>query len=310
MNYYGPTYDPKSLGADCDNCPLRDNIVVPPENGANALEMMNGTAVAIIGEAPGEQEERQLRPFVGPSGNELDKALRSAGIRRRDIYVGNVLCCRPPGNRLRDLLTKINRLNKATEKGWKTKCKEADKNGEPKPTKPVLIKSPIDCCAPRLQKEIAPFQNFITLGKTATHAVTGATASIMAIRGGLMNLEATERTRAMKVMPTIHPAFCLRQPRWFHVFRNDVQKAGKWFRNEADWVEPVINYHPTPAQLREFLSHNDRVYAYDLETDSIECLTAKIRCLSVTDEVVPSPLSIVVVLETVTSPPREFSSTM
>lgn len=278
------TYDPKSHGADCDNCSLRNQIVVPPENGTSVESRLMGTAVAVVGEAPGEQEERQQRPFVGPSGNELDRALRMGFIKRRDTLVTNVLLCRPKDNRLREHLVKLNNENKALLKQHRVDCDAAEKEGHSHPLPPKLNKSPIDCCKPRLDGEIEHFQNFITLGKTATQAVTGASASIMAIRGGLMTLEATDRTPARKVMPTIHPAFCLRQPRWFHVFRNDVVKAGKWFRGEAEWVEPTAIYNPPPEELDAFLFSPDKVYTFDIETDAIECLTANIRCIAVGDE--------------------------
>lgn len=278
------SYDPRAHGAKCDQCPLKGNTVVPPESGPHDLEILAGKAVAVVGEAPGEQEERQGRPFVGPSGDELNKALVKASLRRRNIHVTNVLLCRPPGNKLKDLLTRINKYNKAQEKLHREKVKEAGKAGEPPPTgKPDFIPSPIDCCAPRFQSEIENFKNFITLGKTATNAVSGVTASILSVRGGLMELDATERTPERKVMPTIHPAFCLRMPRWFHVFRNDVFKAARWFRGEAKWVPPKVTYNPDAGTLSKFLSR-DTIFTFDIETDGIECLTAKIRCLAIGDE--------------------------
>jgi DNA polymerase len=54
----------------------------------------------VVGEAPGEQEDQQGEPFVGPSGKLLDNMLRAIGLDRgRDVYIANVLKCRPPGNR-------------------------------------------------------------------------------------------------------------------------------------------------------------------------------------------------------------------
>lgn len=193
------------------------------------------------------------------------------GIKRRQVHTTNVLLCRPPENKLRVLLTKINKLNR--------EAKRAAKKAGVAPPEP--IKSPIDCCAPRLEAELAPFQRFITLGGTATQAVSGATASIMAVRGGMMDLQGTERTPPRQIMPTVHPAFVLRQQRWAHVFRNDVAKAGRWFRGQAEWDPPKITYHPPADQLREFLSDPSRIYTFDIETDGIESLTAKIRCIGI-----------------------------
>lgn len=264
-------YDPQHHGARCDVCPLKGCRVVPPDRGSiSAAALQAGEAVAIVGEAPGEQEERQGRPFVGPSGAELDRALRMGGIRRRNTHVTNALLCRPPENKLRDFLTAISRRNRKA-------AKEAKAAGV---AAPPPIPSPLDCCKPRLEAEIAPFSNFITLGKTATQAVTGVTASIMAVRGGLMELDETDRTLARAIMPTVHPAFVLRQQRWAHVFRSDIAKAGRWFRGQAAWHPPAVMYHPDADTLRAFLSE-DRIYTFDLETDAIESLTARIRCVGI-----------------------------
>lgn len=261
------SYDPRKAGARCDECPLKGLPVVPAEANLSPLERLAGKGVCIIGEAPGEQEEKIGRPFVGPSGSELDMALRMAGIKRREAHITNVMLCRPPGNKLQDFLRRISKINK-----------ERAKDDKPP------IPTPMECCAPRLEEEMAGFQHFITLGKTAMTAVTGQTASIMAVRGGMADLEATERTPPRKVMPTVHPAFVLRMPRWKHVFRNDIFKAGKWFRGQADWVPPNVIYHPSPAALAEFLSNPARVYTFDIETDGIESLTANIRCIAIGDE--------------------------
>jgi DNA polymerase I-like protein with 3'-5' exonuclease and polymerase domains/uracil-DNA glycosylase len=268
-------YDPEAHGALCQKCPLKGCKVVPPEHYFGDLERIRQAggltdAIAIIGEAPGEEEEKQGRPFIGRSGQELDKSLRAAGIRRRDTLVSNAILCRPLNNKLKVLLTSINKKNQEALK--------AAKDAGEKP--PPLVPSPLDCCRPRLEAEIERFQNFITLGGTATKAVTGSEASIMAIRGGLMTLEATATTPKRYVMPTVHPAFVLRQMRWAHVFRNDLAKANRWFKGEADWVPPNVVYHPTPDVLRQFLSR-DEIFVVDLETDGIEPLTAKIRCVGI-----------------------------
>ena len=258
------SYDPKLRGARCDVCPLKGQVVVPPQPGPGVLQLLAGEGFAIVGEAPGEQEVRQQQPFVGPSGRELDLAMRQARVDRRKALVTNVLLCRPPGNKLKDFIRKINKYNRTH--------------------KDDLIESPIDCCLPRLENELAGHTCFITLGKTATQAVTGISASIMKVRGGFADLEATERSPARRVMPTIHPAFVLRSPRWSHVFRHDIAKAGRWFRGATKWVPPTVTYNPEPAELEQFLSDTEKLYTFDIETDGIECLTANIRCLAIGDE--------------------------
>jgi DNA polymerase len=53
----------------------------------------------LIGEAPGEQEDHQGEPFVGPAGQLLDEMLLAVGLTREQVYIANIIKCRPPGNR-------------------------------------------------------------------------------------------------------------------------------------------------------------------------------------------------------------------
>jgi DNA polymerase len=79
---------------NCQRCPLattRTNAV--PGEGPLEAEVM------LIGEAPGMNEDKQGRPFVGAAGRFLDELLAAAGFRRDQVYICNVLKCRPPSNR-------------------------------------------------------------------------------------------------------------------------------------------------------------------------------------------------------------------
>lgn len=78
----------------CVLCPLHESrtIAVPGEGPAR-------TPLVCIGEAPGRQEDLQGRPFVGAAGRILDRNLARAGIDRNDVFITNVVKCRPPGNR-------------------------------------------------------------------------------------------------------------------------------------------------------------------------------------------------------------------
>ncbi len=80
--------------AGCQRCQLARyrNKVVPGE-GAEDAEIM------FIGEAPGWYEDQQGRPFVGPAGKFLDQLLASIELRREQVYIANVIKCRPPSNR-------------------------------------------------------------------------------------------------------------------------------------------------------------------------------------------------------------------
>lgn len=79
---------------DCRRCPL----------GKTRISFVFGTGspvapVIFVGEAPGEQEDKQGLPFVGPAGQLLTRMLEAIGISRNDVFIGNVLKCRPPNNR-------------------------------------------------------------------------------------------------------------------------------------------------------------------------------------------------------------------
>jgi uracil-DNA glycosylase family 4 len=78
----------------CEACELarHRNRVVPGEGPAS-------TNILFIGEAPGFHEDQQGRPFVGPAGQFLDQLLASIGMKREQIYIANVIKCRPPANR-------------------------------------------------------------------------------------------------------------------------------------------------------------------------------------------------------------------
>jgi DNA polymerase len=59
----------------------------------------DGASIMLLGEAPGRMEDRTGRPFVGPAGRMLDKALSEAGLRREEVFITSVVKCRPPENR-------------------------------------------------------------------------------------------------------------------------------------------------------------------------------------------------------------------
>ena len=76
---------------DCELAKYRTNVV--PGEGAEDADLL------FIGEAPGWHEDQQGRPFVGPAGQFLDQLLASIGLRREEVYIANVIKCRPPQNR-------------------------------------------------------------------------------------------------------------------------------------------------------------------------------------------------------------------
>lgn len=137
-------YDPEAHGAKCSICPLRSKKFVPPE-GPDDPELI------IVGEAPGYQEEIKRRPFIGPSGNFLNDALKQIGVNRSRIWITNTLLCRSevpgmfgkPAFELENYFVWLGKENK--------RRRQEAKKGEPV----ELIASPLECCKPRLDAEIA-----------------------------------------------------------------------------------------------------------------------------------------------------------
>ena len=256
----------KGAGARCDVCPLQDADFVPPE--ANA-----GATVAVVGDFPQEFEVREKRPFMGKIGNEFTQYLGAEGLPRGHVHWTMAVLCQPPANRMDRFLIAIKKRNKDIVKRNKDRAK-ADLELLP------LIPSPFECCAPRLKKELEPFSNIVPCGTIAAKAVIHKSATIMALRGAPTEIE--RNGRVIKILPTFHPGFISKNKRWTAVWRHDLHRAVKWFQGELSWQPPHVYYHPSPTDLREFLSAPDVPYwTYDVETDGIECLTANLRCIGI-----------------------------
>jgi DNA polymerase len=133
-----------------------------------------GARLMFIGEAPGEEEDKSGRPFVGRAGQLLDKMIAGMGLKREQVYIANVLKTRPPGN--------------AT------------------PTE-----SESSLCAPYLieQIEIVGPEVIVTLGLPATRVILRSMATMGSLRGTWANLTLPDG-RVVEVMPTYHPAYVLR----------------------------------------------------------------------------------------------------
>jgi uracil-DNA glycosylase family 4 len=91
MSSLSELYQQIALCQQCEIAKFRTNVV--PGEGAEDADIM------FIGEAPGWHEDQQGRPFVGPAGQFLDKLLESINRNRRQVYIANVIKCRPTGNR-------------------------------------------------------------------------------------------------------------------------------------------------------------------------------------------------------------------
>ncbi len=152
---------------NCRLCPLwksRNNVVFG--EGSPFAELM------FIGEAPGYEEDKQGRPFVGRAGMLLTKLIEKMGLSREVVYIGNVLKCRPPNNR-NPIASEI------------VACKR-------------YILSQIDIIQPKV---------ICTLGKFSTSLLIPTKSSISSMRGKVYNF------KGIKVIPTFHPAYLLRNPK-------------------------------------------------------------------------------------------------
>jgi uracil-DNA glycosylase len=151
----------------CTLCALssaRTNVVFG-EGSPQAPLMM-------IGEGPGEVEDTTGRPFVGPAGQKLDEVMSSVGLRRADVYITNVVKCRPPGNR-------------------------------------VPARGEMEACSPYLEAQVALIKPalIVALGNTPTQwllpdapGITQSHGKFYAWRGGIL------------VLPMFHPSYLLRYP--------------------------------------------------------------------------------------------------
>jgi DNA polymerase len=191
----------RRAAADCRACPLWKPATqtVFGEGPAHARIML-------VGEQPGDQEDIAGRPFVGPAGKLLDRALEEAGIDRRLVYITNAV------KHFKFELRGKRRLHK----------KPAD--------------AEIAACLQWLQRElelVAP-QLVIALGASASRALFGRTMPIEKNRGNL-----TDFAPHGRIMITVHPSFPLRVPpadraREYARFVNDLRVAARALKRAAD----------------------------------------------------------------------------
>ena len=154
----------------------------------NASVFSRGTGssgLMFIGEGPGEEEDRQGLPFVGAAGQLLDKMIAAMQLERDDVYVCNIVKCRPPQNRKPD-------LDEMTH------------------------------CMPFLAEQIAIIKPrvMVALGATAVQGLLGTSEGITRLRGQWKLYRGK-----IPVMPTFHPAYLLRQPQAKRDVWKDLQEV-------------------------------------------------------------------------------------
>ena len=139
-----------------------------------------------IGEAPGEDEDLKGEPFVGRAGQLLTKMIEAIGLKRQDVYIANILKCRPPNNR------------------------------NPLPEE-------IAACSHFLSEQIKAIKPKVvcTLGKFSSQFLLQSQLPISALRGKFYEID------GVKVMPTFHPAYLLRNPSDKRLVWEDLKKIIK-----------------------------------------------------------------------------------
>jgi DNA polymerase len=167
----------RKAAADCRGCPLHRDATQTVFGAGNA-----NARVMLVGEQPGDQEDRQGKPFVGPAGKLLDRALAEAGIDPDDAYVTNAV--------------------------KHFKFTQAD------PKKRRIHKAPnlreMTACGPWLAAELALVEPelIVVLGATAGKALLGSSFRVTEVRGTVLEREIHGRQE--RLVPTVHPSSVLR----------------------------------------------------------------------------------------------------
>jgi DNA polymerase len=196
----------------CEKCPLwktRTRVVFGAGNADADL--------MFVGEAPGAEEDRQGLPFVGRAGGLLNQMLESIEMSREDVFIANVLKCRPPGNR------------------------------DPQPVE-------IESCEPYLARQVQLIEPRVlcTLGNFATKLLTASPTGITKVRGTPQVHELGGRT--VFVMPLFHPAAALRTPAVAETLREDFQRLPELLAQplpQSGGAEPAEEEQPVAAQAAE-----------------------------------------------------------
>jgi uracil-DNA glycosylase len=155
-----------------------------------------------VGEAPGFHEDKQGVPFVGAAGKLLEQLLAGIGLSREEVYIANVLKCRPPGNR------------------------------DPLPEE-------IQACESHLWRQIELIEPRVvaTLGNFATKLLSGRPTGITRVHG--QEQEVTLGGRRVLLYPIYHPAAALYTPRMLEVLKSDFARLPELMGREVAPPEPV-----------------------------------------------------------------------
>jgi uracil-DNA glycosylase family 4 len=165
---------------DCTRCPLH-------KQGRKQIVFGVGNPTAdlmFVGEGPGADEDEQGEPFVGRAGQLLNNMIRAMGLKREEVYIANIVKCRPPGNRTPE----------------REEC---------------------ETCSPFLMRQIAVIKPkvVVALGAVAAKTLLAMSSSMAQLRGRFYDFRPTgvrsndPNWQGCKLAVTYHPAFLLRDPR-------------------------------------------------------------------------------------------------
>jgi uracil-DNA glycosylase len=226
--------------------------------------------IMIVGEAPGAEEERSGKPFMGASGHELDRMLSEIGIGRFECFITNVVRERPPNND----------INVHFAKAKKDRTSQHTKFRDKYVTKQVVDGINL------LYKEISFVKPniVITLGNVSMWALTGKWG-ITKWRGSMLYADDSTGNKVCKVIPTYHPAAILRQWSWRAITLNDLRRA-KRFKEGEPYPIPEWKFiiRPTYEQATKTL-YNLTIRAYHSEplrlSFDIETRNGHIACIGI-----------------------------
>lgn len=245
--------------------------------------------IAIVGEAPGEEEEKIGIPFVGKSGNLLTTMLRRVGIERRDCYLTNVFLERPQFNNLEywcGTKTEVNALWAGSGRAGRYPYGPITKSKEKK--SPLYLKPDRLDVLDRLKEELGKLKPnlVLALGNVASWALLSS-SGITSFRGTLAHSTLVE---GVKVLPTYHPAAILRQWELFPIALADFDKAKRTchtpileFPRRQLWLEPSLE--DLEVFYDQFIKPSSAI-AIDVETKA-----RQITCIGFA----PSPSAAVVI---------------
>jgi len=189
----------------CTNCPqlaaTRQSVVFGAGNADADL--------MFVGEAPGAREDERGLPFVGQAGRLLDQLLQEIGLERGDVFIANVLKCRPPGNR------------------------------DPLPQE-------IESCQDYLYRQLELIEPKVvcTLGNFSTKLLRGEPTGITRLHG--RQEVRTIGPRAVRLYPIFHPAAALYTPRMLETLREDFSRIPDILAREAP---PQAEPEPEPEPV-------------------------------------------------------------